>query len=185
MPLIESEELRASRRAITGAPHAGTIRAYFPFWDTQYRPFLIAAVNAFPEDHLDYKPRPEMLTAREMIVHIAETERGWIHNVAGGGTYEEWVEPADDPAQGWRLVVDAPDRASLLARLEEWHRPTQRWLDQPEGELARVVTRRTEDGVERRYTLHWILGRVQEHEIHHRAMLNLYLRLLGIEPPSI
>ena len=37
----------------------------------------------------------------------------------------------------------------------------------------------------RRYTAHWILDHVQEHEIHHRAMLNLYLRLLGVEPPSI
>ena len=34
-------------------------------------------------------------------------------------------------------------------------------------------------------TLHWILDRLQEHEIHHRAQLNLYLRRLGLEPPSI
>jgi uncharacterized damage-inducible protein DinB len=41
------------------------------------------------------------------------------------------------------------------------------------------------DGIERTYTVHWILDHVQEHGIHHRAQLNLYLRMLGIEPPSI
>lgn len=44
---------------------------------------------------------------------------------------------------------------------------------------------RSSQGTERRATLHWILDRVQEHEIHHRAQLNVYLRLMGIEPPSI
>jgi uncharacterized damage-inducible protein DinB len=48
-----------------------------------------------------------------------------------------------------------------------------------------VITYRPPDRPERRFTLHWILDHVQEHEIHHRAQLNLYLRLLGIAPPSI
>jgi uncharacterized damage-inducible protein DinB len=49
-----------------------------------------------------------------------------------------------------------------------------------------VATRQVEGEANlRRYTAHWILDHVQEHEIHHRAMLNLYLRLLGVEPPSI
>jgi uncharacterized damage-inducible protein DinB len=52
-------------------------------------------------------------------------------------------------------------------------------------ELDRVIPVQPSDGPERRYTLHWILDHVQEHEIHHRAQLNLYLRLMGIEPPSI
>jgi uncharacterized damage-inducible protein DinB len=37
----------------------------------------------------------------------------------------------------------------------------------------------------RRYTLQWILDPLLEHEIHHRAQLNLYLRMMGITPPSI
>jgi uncharacterized damage-inducible protein DinB len=86
---------------------------------------------------------------------------------------------------GWRIVIDAPDHDALLALLERWHEPTRRWLDREPAELARVFHRRLPDGSERTYTLHWILDHVQEHEIHHRAQLNLYLRLLGIEPPSI
>ena len=32
-----------------------------------------------------------------------------------GASEEDWVVPATDPAQGFRLAVEAPDRASLLA----------------------------------------------------------------------
>jgi uncharacterized damage-inducible protein DinB len=40
-------------------------------------------------------------------------------------------------------------------------------------------------GLERKATLHWILDSLQEHEIHHRAQLITYLRLMGVTPPSV
>ena len=178
-------EIRAAARMRSASDHAGTIRAFYPYWDAQYRPYLLEAVNRFPEAQLDYKPRAEMLTARQIIVHIAEAERGWIHAAMDGGPDEEWVVPAGDPAGGWRTAIDAPDHAALRELLERWHEPTKRWLERSTGELDRVIHRRFDDGSERSYTVHWILDHVQEHEIHHRAQLNLYLRLLGIEPPSI
>ena len=185
MSTTPATDLRDAGRRRSAADFAGTIRSFYPFWDAQYRPFLIRAVEALPAERFDWKPRPELFTAHQMIVHIAECERGWIHNVIEGGAYEEWVEPHRDPAQGWVTVKDAPDHASLLALLAEWHRPTQRWFEQPATELRRVITARTPGRPDRHYTLHWILDHVQEHEIHHRAQLNLYLRMMGIEPPSI
>jgi uncharacterized damage-inducible protein DinB len=185
MPAPPGVEILKSSRPLSAASFAGTIRSYFPHWDSQIRPFLIRAVKALPADRFDWKPRPEMFTAQQIIVHIAETERGWIHNAVDGGTYEEWVVPAEDPAQGWVAIREAPDHEALLALIEEWHRPTQRWLERPVAELDRVYVNTHPDFGERRYTLHWALDRVQEHEIHHRAQLNLYLRLMGVEPPSI
>src|SRR5207253_804405 len=126
-------------------------------------------------DRLDYKPHPQMMTAHQMILHIAEAERGWIHHVVGGGVDEEWVAPAADPSQGWVAVRAAPDQAALLGLLEEWHRPTQRWLEKPVAELSRVFHHVTPSGMPRSFTLHWILDHLQEHEIHHRAQLNTYL----------
>jgi len=64
--------------------YTGTIRSYYPYWDAQYRPYLLMAVDALPADRFDFKPRPEMLTAHQVIVHIAETERWWIHVVVEG-----------------------------------------------------------------------------------------------------
>ncbi len=178
-------EIRAAARARSAGDFTGTIRAHYPYWDAQYRPYLHAAVNRFPAEHLDYKPRPELLTARQLILHIAEAEQMWIHGIVDGGPGEEWLVEASDPAEGWTTLIPTPDHATLLALLERWHEPTQRWFDRPTGELGRVIHRRLPDGREFSYTVHWILDHVQEHEIHHRAQLNLYLRLLGIEPPSI
>jgi uncharacterized damage-inducible protein DinB len=178
-------ELRDAGRARSAADFPGTIRSYYPFWDTQYRPFLLQAVESLPAERFEWKPQPTMLTARQTILHIAETERWWIDHIVGGKPYEDYVVAHGDPAQGWETAYDAPDHAALRSLLEEWHRPTQRWFGQPAAELARVVTFQPAKGPERRYTLHWILDHVQEHEIHHRAQLNLYLRLMGIAPPSI
>lgn len=185
MTTMTADEIRFASRTRSAADHAGTIRSYYPFWDTRYRPFLIQAIEAIPADQFDFKPRPELLTAHQIIVHIPEAERAWIHHIVEGGTEEEWVSPHPEPGQGWKTVREVPDHASLLALLEEWHRPTQRWLDRPAAELERVIQYQPKEGPERRYKLHFILDHLQEHEIHHRAQLNLYLRMMGIEPPSI
>jgi uncharacterized damage-inducible protein DinB len=177
-------ELREAARLRSAADHEGTIGAFYPFWDAQYRPYLLLALDRLPVERFDFKPRPELMTAHQMVLHIAEAERGWMNHVVGGGPDEEWVTPHQDPSQGWVTVYDAPDHNALRAVLEREHRLTQRWFERPAAELSRVITHRR-DGLERRFTLHWILDHVQEHEIHHRAQLNLYLRLMGIEPPSI
>ena len=185
MPTMTTAELREASRKLSAVDYPGTIRAFYPYWDAQYRPYLLMAVDALPADRFDYKPRPDMLTAHQVILHIAEAERAWMHNVMEGGTYEEWVAEHEDPMQGWKTVYDAPDHATLKALLEVWHRPTQAWFDRSVVELNRVIVYQARDGKERRYTLHWILDHLQEHEIHHRAQLNMYLRMMGITPPSI
>lgn len=179
-------QLRDAGRSFSAASHPGTIRAYYPFWDTQYRPFLLAAAAALPRDRFDFKPRPEMFTAHQILVHIAECERSWISNIVDGEPYEDWVLPHEDRKQGWVTAIDLPDHASLFSALERWHRNTQNWLDRPASELSRVIPSRSQHAGEGTgWTLHWILDHLQEHEIHHRAQLNLYLRLMGIDPPSI
>jgi uncharacterized damage-inducible protein DinB len=183
MTPFDAAEIRTRARALSAGNFAGTIRSFFPMWDSMYRPFLLTAVQALPAERFHWKPRPEMFTAHQIIVHIAECERGWIHGVLDGGPYEEWVVPHADPAQGWETVLDAPDHAALLAMLETWHRPTQRWLDRPVSELERVFTSSVRGGAERRHTVHWVLDNMQQHEIHHRAQLLLYLRLMGLTPP--
>lgn len=185
MPTPTLTEIRAAGRRASARDHPDTIRAFYPFWDAQYRPLLLKSVEALPAEHFDFKPRPEMLTAHQIVLHVAEAERAWIHHVAEGGPYEEWVVPHSDPAQGWVTAHAARDHAELVALLETWHRSTQTWLDRPQAELSRVIAYKPRDLPERTMTLHWILDHLQEHEILHRTQLNLYLRLLGIEPPSL
>jgi uncharacterized damage-inducible protein DinB len=141
------------------------------------------AVDALPAQHFDFKPQPAMLTAHQTVLHIAEAEHSWM-NIIEGKPYEEWVVELEN-GEGYKTVCDAPDHEALRALLEKSHRRTQQWFDRPVSELSGVITYRAYDGIERQYKLHWILDHVQEHEIHHRAQLNMFLRMLGIRPPSI
>jgi uncharacterized damage-inducible protein DinB len=178
-------ELTKDAPGLSAASFEGTIKAYFPLWDGYFRPYLLESVHALPADRFDFKPRPEMLTASQVILHIAEAERWWVSHVVDGEPYEDDVVHQEDPTQGWATLYDAPDHNALLFRLEEAHRHTQRWFGFPPANLSKLYTRTREDGSKRDYTLHWILEHVQEHELHPRAQLNLYLRLMGITPPSV
>ena len=100
--------IRAAARMLSAVSHPGIIRSYFPYWDTKVRPFLLLAVDALPCEQFDFKPRAEMLTARQLVVHIAEAEYGWMGNAVAGEPYEEWVVPAESSAEGWTLAIEAP-----------------------------------------------------------------------------
>jgi hypothetical protein len=119
-----------------------------------------------------------LLTARQISFTSRKPERAWIHAVIDGHAEEEWVVPADDPAQGWRLVGDAPNAPPCSSCWPPGNRPTQRWLARSPDELGRAITRRMYDGIERTYTVHWILDHVQEHGSTSRPAESL-LRMLG------
>ncbi len=177
---------REEARLLSAASHPGLIKAHYPFWDSYYRPSLLAGIEALPPDRFDFKPRPEMLTARQVVLHIAEAELWWVKHIVDGEPVEDYTLPHQDKAQGWVTAYDAPDRSALTMVLEEAHRHTQRWFGFPAAELDRVIRHTRQDtGVERSFTLHWILDHVQEHELHHRAQLFTYLRLMGVTPPEV
>ena len=177
-----ADAFTAPALTLAGAAFSGTVKAYFPYWDSYFRPYLLDAVDLLPAEHFDWKPRPEMLTARQVILHIAEVERMWVHHTWEKEPYEDFVV-AD--TVGWKAVYDAPDHNALRFVLEEYHRHTQRIFGLPASELEKKTTRTRRDGTTEEYTLHWILAHTEEHEIHHRAQLNMYLRMLGITPPSV
>jgi uncharacterized damage-inducible protein DinB len=165
--------------------HPGTIKGHYPFWDSYHRPYLVEGVRLLPPENFDYKPKPEMLTARQHILHIAETEAWWVHHMVDGEPFRDFTLRHADPAQGWTDGYEARDHNQLLFLLEEYHRPTQRWFGAPTQELSKVIHYRRKNGEEMQHSLHWILDHVLEHELHHRAQLFLYLRMLGITPPSV
>ncbi len=91
MPALSPDDIRAASRKLSAADYSGTIRSFYPYWDAQYRPYLLLAVDALPRERFDFKPRPAMLTAHQTILHIAEAERAWIHAIVDGNPDEEWV----------------------------------------------------------------------------------------------
>ena len=60
MSTMTTAELREASRKRSAADPPGSIRSFYPYWDAQYRPCLLKAVEALPRDRFDFKPRPEM-----------------------------------------------------------------------------------------------------------------------------
>jgi uncharacterized damage-inducible protein DinB len=146
----------------------------FFHWD-EVRSGLLRAVDLLTDAQLDFTPRPELRTVRQVLVHIAEAEEGWFRYVVEQKT-KSWdeakIKKASYPtvASLKRLLTDVHDRTDALLKtlpVEELDGLRQNpWGGSP-------------------VSVRWIIWHVLEHEIHHRGELFLMLGLMGMQGPDI
>jgi uncharacterized damage-inducible protein DinB len=134
-------------------------------------------LSRIPEDKYDWQPHPKSMTVRQLATHVAEIP-GWIAmTIATDG-----LNFADAPYEP--LKID--DNKALLAHFEE--------------NLAKAVTElenvKDEAILEKQWQLKagdqvlvdgdkWNMIRVSyAQEIHHRAQLGVFLRLLNVPIPG-
>jgi len=136
-------------------------------------------VEMIREEHFGWRPEREALSVGEMLRHVWLSEEGVRRVVLEGNfSYYERRIP-----QGLRAVLGAPGGlAEELERLERVHRETLAAVE------AFPVERWDEDriheglGIRRKAGI--ILLGINEHEVHHRAQLMTYLRMLGTPVPE-
>ena len=135
-------------------------------WE-QVRTGLYATIDKFRDDELDARPYAGGWSVRQIVLHIAQEERGEF----GYGV----VQTLDAfPAEYATHMY--PTKVALQALLEAVHTPTIAYLREREpNDLARVVD--TPWGAS--YRLIEMIGHMVEHEIHHRGELSLILGMLG------
>ncbi|HUK31981.1 MAG TPA: DinB family protein [Candidatus Acidoferrum sp.] len=131
------------------------------------------------EDEMSWRPVPGALSVGEMVRHMWVSEEG-VRRVALAGdfTYYEKRIP-----HGLNAVVGKPRMlAEELDSLEKVHAetlvevaklPLERWDDERVNEQF---------GIRRKIAV--ILFGIIEHEVHHRAQLMTYLRMLGTPAPE-
>ncbi len=129
--------------------------------------------------HMNWRPEAGALTVGEMLRHLWVSEEG-VRRVAleGNFAYYETRIP-----QGLRAVLGKPGSLEEeLANLERVHGetlaaarafPLERWEEE-----------RVHDALGIRRKVAIILLGINEHEIHHRAQLMTYLRILGTPVPE-
>jgi uncharacterized damage-inducible protein DinB len=124
---------------------------------------------AAPNDKLDWKPGDNMFTLRELITHIPEAEAEIVSLALSGNM------------QKVTLDLAGASVAEIVVKFDSSH-------DRLVAEVAKLSLDQLNEKVEafgsvmRRVVL---LRALIEHEIHHRGQLFAYLRLAGIEPPSL
>jgi uncharacterized damage-inducible protein DinB len=145
----------------------------FFHWD-EVRQDLLRAVDLLSDAQLDFTPRQELRTVRQILVHIAEAEEGWFRYVVEQKT-KSWDEAGIKNAS-------YPTVASLKRLLSGVHDRTDTFLKTlPVEELDRLC----QDPWGKTRPLRWIIWHVLEHEIHHRGELFLMLGLMGMQAPDI
>jgi len=139
--------------------------AIFLPWKT-IRKDLIAMVNLFTAEELEYRPFPSSWSVGEIFLHIAETEDFWIREVV----------QKQPPVMRDDITIDLPIKTVITTRLMDSFELSQQLLEGLTGEdLEQSIG--LPDGTYHR--LYDILWHVIEHEIHHRGELSLVLGLLG------
>ncbi len=130
-------------------------------------------------EYLDWRPEKDALTVGEMLQHLWVSEEG-VRRVAleGNFGYYETRIP-----KGLRAVLGKQGTLEeALANLERVHRETLDAVQQFPFERWEEERVREDLGFRRKIRV--ILLGINEHEIHHRAQLMTYLRMLGTPVPE-
>jgi uncharacterized damage-inducible protein DinB len=136
-------------------------------------------VEMIRPEHMGWQPAPGALSVGEMLHHLWHSEEN-VRRVAllGDFAYYEKRIP-----QGLRAVIGAPQALqSELANLDRVYNETLAAVEA--FPLARFDEERVHESLGIRRKVYAILLGMNEHEIHHRAQLMTYLRILGTPVPE-
>jgi uncharacterized damage-inducible protein DinB len=126
------------------------------------------------EDHITWRPVPGALSIGEMLRHMWVSEQG-IRNLALNGdfTYYEKRIPG-----GLGAVLGTPRTiAEEIVSLESTQKETL--VSVAAFPLNRWEEERVHEELDFRRKIATILFGMNDHEVHHRAQLMTYLRMLG------
>lgn len=131
-------------------------------------------------EHMDWRPEKDALSVGEMLHHLWVSEEG-VRRVAleGNFAYYETRVP-----QGLRATLGpACTLEENLANLARVHSDTMAAVAACPAQVFEQDRVRPEFGFRRQIWV--ILLGINEHEVHHRAQLGTYLRLLGSPLPDV
>lgn len=126
-------------------------------------------LRAAPDNKLDFRPKEDMFSLRELIGHIPQAE-DVLARTALAGT-----------SQKSRFDFEGRCASEITALFDAQH-------EELADQVSRLSSEQLNEQVEfhgrrlRRLALLWFLT---EHEIHHRGQVFTYYHLAGIEPPNM
>lgn len=145
----------------------------------------LAIAEEIPEEHYGFRPTPESRSVAEILAHIAASSQGNYRNqaVLKIATFVGIDFPA--------LIRERREREKKLSTaskaqiLEELRADGENWgtyLDTVSEETLAQMIPFPEPAVPPAKSRFEMLLSVKEHEMHHRAQLMVFQRLLGLVP---
>lgn len=132
-----------------------------------------------PEDKLNWRPTPGILSLGQLIRHIGQADMAWTKVLGGVWNLGQFL----DVRRNMDLLEVTGDVESLTDELEA--------LEITHQELLKWIAAQSDDDLEKTYegsgmtlTAREIILVLCEHESHHRGQIVTYLRLLEVEKPQ-
>jgi len=155
------------------------IKSFFLKQKEAIRQRTLEVVARIKPEQMGWRPEKEALSAGEMLRHIRLSEQG-LRRAALEGDFSYYEKRLP---QGLRAVLGAA--GTLEEELKTLDRVHQETLAQVKAfPLDRWQEERAHPGLGIRRKVYAFLFGIIEHEIHHRAQLTTYLRLLGSPLPE-
>jgi uncharacterized damage-inducible protein DinB len=145
----------------------------------------IRTVEEIPEEKYDFRPAPESRSVKEILVHIVVTSQ---RNYQGHAVRQVTTFVGVDFAAMMRELAGQSEqlaklsKAELLGLLRADGEKWGEYLDRVTEEQLSVVVPFSPPAVPPAKSRFELLLSVKEHEMHHRAQLMVYQRLLGLVP---
>jgi uncharacterized damage-inducible protein DinB len=131
------------------------------------------------EEHFTWRPVPGALSIGEMLRHMWVSEDG-VRRVALDGDFAYYEKRIPG---GLSAVIGTPKTlAEEIAGIERAHSETV--AAAARFPLERWEEERVHEGLGFRRKIAVILCGISDHEVHHRAQLMTYLRMLGTPAPE-
>jgi len=128
-----------------------------------------------PEDHFAYKPHPKSMDMKRLATHIADLP-GWI-SMTFTTDEIDFSQPYEQPA------INSHD--DLISYFEKrYQEGLATLIPENEEQLAKPWTLRNGDTIYATNPKIEVLRMSLSQQIHHRAQLGVYLRLLDIPIPG-
>ncbi len=141
----------------------------------------VQALEDFPSGELDFRPTADLMTFRELAVHILQSGEALAGMVAAGDESLQGPEARKRMGTFARILGENVGAEELARNLRESVAARTAELAEKNSEFfAQTITRF--DGA--KVTRLEMLQFVKEHELTHRAQMFLCLRLKGIIPPT-
>jgi uncharacterized damage-inducible protein DinB len=142
----------------------------------------IALAEDIPDDKYSFSPTADTRTVAAQLAHIACSSAWQIALCADRVTFVDFERYGKSIADATARAQTLTTKAAVLRALEEEGARFASFLESlPDEALAETVSFPPPVQPSTRTRLEMLLA-VKEHEMHHRAQLMVYQRLLGIVP---
>jgi uncharacterized damage-inducible protein DinB len=135
-------------------------------------------IKKVPEDKLDWRPAPGLLSLGQLIHHIGQADMAWTKVLRGDWDLGQFlgVRRSMDLLE---VIGDVDNLTDEIETLEITHQEILKWIAaQSDEQLEKIY-----EGAGWKVSGRQIVLGLCEHEGHHRGQIVTYLRLLEVPDP--